>query len=60
MSQPIWLPPNLEQYTCKPMQRYQTFPPKQKILIWLVAVFLTWLMGLGVVKLSLILYALLR
>lgn len=59
MSQPIWHPPNIERYTCKPARRYQAFSPKQKIVIWLVAVILSWLMGLGVVKLGLMLYALL-
>jgi hypothetical protein len=59
MSQPIWHPPNIERYTNKPTQRYQAFSAKQKMVIWLAAVVSSWLMGLGVVKLSLILYAML-
>lgn len=59
MSQSIWHPPNSKRCTCKPTKRYQAFSAQQKILIWLAALVLSWLMGLGVVKLSLILYAML-
>ena len=60
MLQPLWHPPNIEHYICTPTRCYRAFSPKQKILIWLLTVVLSWLMGLGVVKLSLILYDMLR
>lgn len=56
MSQSVWRPPNIDRYTGQPTQCYRAFSPKQKVLIWLLAVVLSWFMGLGVVKLSLILY----
>jgi hypothetical protein len=59
MSQAIWRPPNFEHYTCKPAQRYQDFSHNQKIVVWLLALVSSWLMGLGVVKLGLMLYAIL-
>ena len=60
MSQPIWHPPRIEHDTSKPTRRYRAFSPKEKIMIWLAALASSWLMGLGVVKLSLMLYTVLR
>lgn len=57
MSQLIWNPPNLDYYSNKPSQCYQDLSHNQKVLIWLLAVGSSWLMGLGVVKLCLMLYA---
>lgn len=59
MSQSVWHPPNIERYTGKPIPSYRALSHKQKVLIWLLAVASSWLMGLGVVKLSLILYVVL-
>ena len=56
MTQSNWRPPNIERYTCKPTRSYQDFSPKQKISIWLLAILSTWLMGLGVVKLILMMF----
>lgn len=59
MFQPIWYPPEIERYTCRPTRPYRPLSPLQKIMIWFAALLASWLMGLGVVKLSLVLYTVL-
>ena len=59
MSQPIWNLSAIEPYTCKPARHYPSVSPKQKIMIWLVALLASWLMSLGLVKLTLTLYGML-
>lgn len=60
MSQPNWHPPGIKGYGYNPTRRSQAFSPKQKIITWLAALLSTWLMGLGLVKLSVMLYGVLK
>ena len=58
MAQSTWQPPNLALYNHQPSQTQAGLSHKQRQLVWLTAITLSWLVGLGAVKFCLILYKL--